>query len=75
MSLALSAITPPPPGIALFTCSAAAQPFSGSTGTLSFQFPPTLPTGALLGRLLVDGVTSQIEVDLWRIRQPSPARW
>jgi Pvc16 N-terminal domain len=64
VSLALSAITPPPPGTALFTCSAAAQPFSGSTGTLSFQFPPTLPTGALLGRLRVDGVTSQIEVDL-----------
>jgi hypothetical protein len=64
VSLTLSAMTLTPPA-ALFTCTASAQPFSGSTGTLSFQFPSTLPTGtALLGRLSVDGVTSQVQVDL-----------
>jgi hypothetical protein len=64
VSLALSAIPPTPP----FTCSAPAQPFSGSSGSLAFQFPPfpaSIPSGTLLlGRLQVDGVTSQVQVDL-----------
>jgi Pvc16 N-terminal domain len=63
VALVLSSITPPPPGTALFTCSAPAQPISGSTGSVTFQFP-ALTAGALLGRLLVDGVTSQVQVDL-----------
>jgi hypothetical protein len=58
VSLALSAIPPAPP----FNSSAPAQPFTGSTGSLSFLFPATLPSGTLLGRLRVDGVTSQVQV-------------
>jgi len=63
VSLVLSATTPPPPGVSLFTCSAPAQAFTGSVASLSFQFPPTLPTGSLLGQLLVDGVPSQLQAN------------
>ncbi len=65
VALALSAITPvPPPGSppgTLFSCTAPAQPFTGSPSSAVFQFPAALPTGiGLLGRLLVDGVASQV---------------
>jgi hypothetical protein len=67
VSLALSSITPPPSGSppgSLFTCAAPAQAVTGGSTTLSFQFPSTLPTGtALLGRLQVDGVSSQVQID------------
>jgi Pvc16 N-terminal domain len=59
VSLALSSLTTP-----FFNSSAPAQPFTGSTNSLDFQFPPTLPTGNLLGRLEVDGVTSLVQVNL-----------
>jgi Pvc16 N-terminal domain len=59
VSLALSSLTTP-----FFNSSAPAHPFTGSTNSLDFQFPPSLPTGNLLGRLEVDGVTSQVQVNL-----------
>jgi hypothetical protein len=59
VSLTLSATT----GTPLFTSSAPAQAFTGSTGTPSFQFP-TIPGGPYLGRLQVDGVTSQVQVNV-----------
>jgi hypothetical protein len=52
-----------PPGTPVISVSAPAQPYTGNTGTLSFQFDSALPTGVgLLGRLQVDGVTSQVQV-------------
>jgi Pvc16 N-terminal domain len=70
VALALSAIPPLPP----FTTSAPAQPFAGpQTAALSFQFAPfpaTIPaSAALLGRLLVDGVASQVQVN-WMAHPP-----
>lgn len=70
VALALSALPPLPP----FTSSASAQPFSGdNAASLGFQFPSfpsTVPAGsALLGRLTVDGVTSQVQVD-WSAHPP-----
>jgi Pvc16 N-terminal domain len=65
VSLTLTGITVP-----LFTSAASAQPFTGSTNSLTFQFPPSLPTGALLGRLEVDGVTSQVQVN-WLVHPPT----
>ncbi|MGA8575380.1 MAG: DUF4255 domain-containing protein [Candidatus Cybelea sp.] len=62
VSLVLSGPIPPPPGTAVFTCSAPAQTFTGNVGALSFQFPSTLPSGPLLGRLIVDSVPSQVQV-------------
>jgi hypothetical protein len=70
VSLALSTITPPTPANPLFSTSAPAQPFTGSAGTLTFQFPANLPTGPLLGRLQVDGVTSAVQVD-WSVHPPT----
>jgi hypothetical protein len=70
VSLALSTITPPTAASPPFSTSAPAQPFTGSTGTLSFQFPSSLPTGPLLGRLQVDGVTSAVQVD-WSVHPPA----
>jgi hypothetical protein len=63
VALALNTITPPTPANPLFSTSAPANAFKGSTGSLSFMFPLNLPNGALLGRLLVDGVPSQVQVN------------
>lgn len=54
-----------------FSVSAPAEPFGSSTGSLSFQFPASLPTAApLLGRLQVDGVTSAVQVN-WTANPPA----
>ena len=59
VTLALSTQTAP-----LVSKSALAQPFTGNVTSLTFQFDPGLTTGAnLLGRLQVDGVTSQVQVN------------
>ncbi len=54
----------------LYTMTAPALPFTGqSNSSLTFQFPAGLPSGALLGRLQVDGVTSIVGVD-WTQHPP-----
>ncbi len=63
VSLALSTQTAP-----LVSKNALAQPFTGQVSELTFQFDPGLPIGTLpptnlLGRLVVDGVTSQVQVN------------
>ncbi|WP_213956939.1 DUF4255 domain-containing protein [Variovorax sp. dw_954] len=58
VSLALSALAAP-----FFGATAAAEPFTGSVGTLSFVFPATLPPGPLVARLIVDGVPSAVSVN------------
>jgi hypothetical protein len=72
VSLALSSTTPPVAPATLYTMTGPAQPFTGNGNvSLGFQFPasqpsgwpPPLPSGPLLGRLIVDGVTSQVQVD------------
>jgi hypothetical protein len=64
VSLSLSSITPPVAPATLYTMTAPALPFTGNVNTsLSFQFPAGLPAGQLLGRLQVDGVTSQVGTD------------
>jgi hypothetical protein len=70
VSLALSSITPPPPLTPLFSMSAPTQPFSGSVASLGFQFPSSLPSGPLLGRLVVDGVPSAVTVN-WSVHPPA----
>ena len=65
ISLALSTVGSPS-----FNTSVPAQPFIGSVGSLDFVFPSSLPSAALLGRLQVDGVTSQVEVD-WTVHPPT----
>ncbi len=50
--------------LSLASFSAPAQPFTGNVGSLSFQFPATLPSGPVLGRLQVDGVQNQVQFDL-----------
>lgn len=58
VSLALSTTAVP-----VVSKSAQAQPFTGKVSSLTFQFDPGLPTAVnLLGRLQVDGVTSQVQV-------------
>jgi hypothetical protein len=70
VSLSLSSITPPVAPATLYTMTAPALPFTGTANTsLSFQFPVGLPAGQLLGRLQVDGVTSQVDVD-WMVHPP-----
>jgi hypothetical protein len=69
ISLALSSTVPPPPLTQLFSMAAPAQPFTGSVSSLSFQFPSSLPSGQLLGRLIVDGVASAVIVD-WSVHPP-----
>ncbi|HEX9200065.1 MAG TPA: DUF4255 domain-containing protein [Acidobacteriaceae bacterium] len=64
VTLALSSAT------ALSSTMAPAQPFTGSQSSLGFQFPATLPTGAQLARLVVDGVTSQVQVN-WAVHPPA----
>ena len=64
VSLSLSSLTPPPPPDPLFTMTIPALPFTGNSNTsLQFQLPATFPAGTYLGRLTVDGVTSQVQVD------------
>jgi hypothetical protein len=47
-----------------FSVSVPAEPFSVSKGSLDFQFPASLPSAApLLGRLVVDGVASAMQVN------------
>ena len=70
VSPSLSSIVPPVPPATLYTMTAPALPFTGKANTsLSFQFPAGLPAGQLLGRLQVDGVTSQVDVD-WTLHPP-----
>jgi hypothetical protein len=70
VSLSLSSTTPPVPPAKLYTMTAPALPFTGnSNSSLSFQFPAGLPAGALLGRLQVDSVISQVEVN-WAVHPP-----
>jgi hypothetical protein len=59
VTLALSTQTAP-----FVSKNAPAQWFSGNVTTLTFEFDPGLTLGAnLLGRLQVDGVTSQVQVN------------
>jgi hypothetical protein len=59
VTLALSTQTAP-----LVSKNALAQGFSGNVTSLTFQFDPGLTLGTnLLGRLQVDGVTSQVQVN------------
>jgi hypothetical protein len=70
VSLSLSSTTPPIPPATLFSATAAAEPFTGNNNTsLNFIFPADLPAEPLLGRLSVDGVTSQVQVD-WTQHPP-----
>jgi hypothetical protein len=64
ISLALSTLAAP-----IVNMSAKAQPFAGKVAALSFQFGPGLPVGALLGRLVFDGVASQVQVN-WNVFPP-----
>jgi hypothetical protein len=58
VSLALSTTAAP-----VVSKSAQAQPFTGNVSSLTFQFDAGLPVAVqLLGRLQVDGVTSQVQV-------------
>jgi hypothetical protein len=64
VALSLSSTHPPIPPATLFSATAPALPFTGQRNSaLAFIFPAGLPTGPLLGRLEVDGVTSQVQVD------------
>ena len=64
VALSLSSIVPPVAPALLYTRTAPAVTFTGDANTsLSFVFPSDLPSGPLLGRLTVDGVTSQVGVD------------
>jgi Pvc16 N-terminal domain len=54
--------------LALGSSTAPALPFTGSAGSLGFVFP-TLPASPALGRLQVDGVTSEVQVD-WNAQPP-----
>lgn len=70
VSLSLSSTTPPIPPATLYTMTAPAEPFTGnSNSSLSFEFPSGLPAGQLLGRLQVDSVSSQIQVN-WTATPP-----
>lgn len=55
--------------LALGSSTAPALPFTGSQGSLNFAFP-ALPSSPALGRLQVDGVSSQVEVD-WTAQPPT----
>jgi hypothetical protein len=58
VTLALSTTSAP-----VVSKSAQAQPFTGKVSSLTFQFDAGLPAAVqLLGRLQVDGVTSQVQV-------------
>jgi hypothetical protein len=71
VSLSLSSTTPPIPPATLFSATATADAFTGNNNTsLNFIFPANLPAGPLLGRLSVDGVTSQVQVD-WTQNPPA----
>ncbi|HTB89309.1 MAG TPA: DUF4255 domain-containing protein [Steroidobacteraceae bacterium] len=41
-----------------------AEPFTGATDSLAFQFVPALAKGAYLARLQVDGIVSPVTVDM-----------
>jgi hypothetical protein len=64
VALSLSGTVPPIPPGTLFSATAPAQTFTGQNNSaLGFIFPAELPAGPLLGRLEVDGVTSQVQVN------------
>jgi Pvc16 N-terminal domain len=70
VSLSLSSTTPPVAPATLYAQTAPALAFTGNANSsLKFQFPAGLPAGALLGRLQVDGVTSQVQVN-WVANPP-----
>lgn len=56
--------------LALGSTSAPALAFSGSVGSLNFAFPTPLPSSPAVGRLQVDGVSSQVQVD-WFAQPPT----
>jgi hypothetical protein len=64
ISLGLSLQTAPYTSV-----SASAIAFTGNVSSLSFQFDSSLPTGPLLGVLVVDGVSSPVDVN-WSIFPP-----
>lgn len=66
VSLSLGSTAPP----TFYAMTAPALPFTGNANSsLDFQFPPGLPTGPLLARLTVDGVTSAVQVN-WAVHPP-----
>ena len=70
VSLTLSSIVPPVPPNPLYSVTSNAQPFTGNANTsLSFVFPAGLAAGQYLGRLQVDGVSSQVQVN-WAANPP-----
>jgi hypothetical protein len=70
VSLSLSSTQPPVPPATLYSVTAPAPAFTGNSSTsLNFNFPAGLPAGPLLGRLDVDGVSSQVQVD-WSQHPP-----
>ncbi len=58
ISLLLSTLVAP-----IINAAASALAFADNAPTLSFQFETNLPAGPYLGRLLVDGVTSQVQIN------------
>ncbi len=49
--------------LAIGSQSAPSEPFETNSGTLSFTFVPSLPSGKQLARLVVDGAPSQVMVN------------
>jgi hypothetical protein len=56
--------------LTLASTTAPALPFAGSVASLAFAFPFPLPASPALGRLQVDGATSQVQVD-WHAHPPT----
>ncbi len=72
VALSLSSNQPPIHPATLFSATAPAQTFTGlNNSSLRFIFPAELPAGPLLGRLEVDGVTSQVQVNWNAIPLPA----
>jgi hypothetical protein len=55
--------------LVLGSSAAPALPFTGSVGSLTFAFQTPLPNSPALARLVVDGVTSQMQVN-WHAHPP-----
>jgi hypothetical protein len=71
IALSLSSTTPPVAPATLYSAiGSPAAPFTGNANTsIAFALPAGLPAGPLLARLIVDGVTSQVQVD-WTQHPP-----
>jgi hypothetical protein len=74
VSLSLTNLVAPPPPAPLFSIAAPALPFTGNDNTtLQFVFPNTLPLHVqLLGSLIVDGVSSVVQVTVPPLPPGSP---